>query len=1324
MFSRRVSAADVEAAVKAAMHPTDKTPVTRRTRILADAITRAAEPPFDKHGRPVMDPIPARDIAVKAANLAAAGGVTPDAIELAMHRQGVDMAEPFAPGKPLVPYYGYDRRPRRYNYLPARNVGTAVRDGRIPFGTLKQIIDGYDIASTCVRHTINDLRSMPLEFRPVEEHMKDASGAIAEAKRFLRRPDGHQPFVTWFAQWANDVFCYDAGCIWRERSGNGRVSRLRVVDGTTIMPIVDYYGDVPDGAAPAYQQVIEGLPWIDFNRDDLIYLPQWPQSDSVYGKPAIETVMINANTDVRLQMFFLGFFSEGTVPEMLLEAPPDMSSPDELAELQETWDDWYANNQTGRHGARWIPNGSRPYPYKQIHQMNPQIAEYVMRRTCAAFGRTPQDLGITSTVNRATSDTQVDVEFRISTVPNTEYFEAILNGILQDDLALPVEVKFDDGREKEDRLVEAQAHRIYVSIGAESPDEVRGNILGLPVDNANRVPRMFDSARLGPVPLAYLFEASGQIDQRTLSPEPGSRISMPPFSDIHEQLPGVNQDHAATPTLVGPRTGPGGQPNTPRTPKPAAKELAAFKRFTQSRVKDGRWRNFHFDTVNDRVARELNRRGAAEVARSKHKIIAAGLAVVARDTGRAVLLRRADDPDDPAAGMWEFPGGHLEGDETPKQAAYREWQEETGILLPYVQWEPDVSWTASNGIYQGFVWLIDSEADINLSARDVINPDDPDGDVTEALRWVSRQELAAADGLRAELAADMTAVLISIENALAQPAEKAANPKGRKRGRPGSRYEQALVAYWAAALVADIKLTEATVALVAKLFAIFTLAGAFAPPSAIAAHVTTDTDALTRRLHDLYGDAYTAGVKDAVDELGDRLAADAPVRSIVDDVDWAAWKPGADVRAPIHSPGFAELLAQDGVTIKGIDDVTRDRIGFIVATAIRDGLSVDETAKQIDAMLSDPARAHLIAVTECVLPETAVWSASPIVRAYRRRYTGQVVRITTACGYELTATPNHPILTQRGWVGAGALTEGDEVLSGCAGQRVRVGDPDIPKPPPSIREVYEALANVREAERESGSVLDFHGDGRPGEVDVVTADGKLRDYARIVANQTQQGSLPVPDSRLSGGTPLGLAGESRDVGCAACAHIPCLAERFTVPDKHVADGAPANAELCPDSGKRQAAPVKLDGPARRQHRFHPVGGADANPGTVEAPEDGTLATSGVPRDLARRLAGLVSPDKIIRIEFVPYAGHVYNLQTADGTFSAGNIITHNCNRAMTAASMEVYRQNGAEMWDLITAVDPCPICAAIAAENPHPMTDRRVSPEHPNCRCSVAQHVE
>lgn len=54
----------------------------------------------------------------------------------------------------------------------------------------------------------------------------------------------------------------------------------------------------------------------------------------------------------------------------------------------------------------------------------------------------------------------------------------------------------------------------------------------------------------------------------------------------------------------------------------------------------------------------------------------AALAVVIRN-GQVLLVRRRNPPD---AGLWGFPGGHVEPGETALQAAARELTEETGVI--------------------------------------------------------------------------------------------------------------------------------------------------------------------------------------------------------------------------------------------------------------------------------------------------------------------------------------------------------------------------------------------------------------------------------------------------------------------------------------------------------------------------------------------------------------------------------------------------------------------------------------------------------------------
>lgn len=143
-------------------------------------------------------------------------------------------------------------------------------------------------------------------------------------------------------------------------------------------------------------------------------------------------------------------------------------------------------------------------------------------------------------------------------------------------------------------------------------------------------------------------------------------------------------------------------------------------------------------------------------------LVAAGLVIRAEDTGRILMLQRAYEDDDPAAGLWEFPGGRLEDGEDALSAAKREWSEETGLEVP----DGDLGggWTSYNGVYRAFVLTIPSEDGLPIfGGRDMDNPDDPDGDHTEALAWWDPSQLRDNPAVRPELHADMNAVLRSVK---------------------------------------------------------------------------------------------------------------------------------------------------------------------------------------------------------------------------------------------------------------------------------------------------------------------------------------------------------------------------------------------------------------------------------------------------------------------------------------------------------------------------------------------------------------------------------
>ncbi len=133
---------------------------------------------------------------------------------------------------------------------------------------------------------------------------------------------------------------------------------------------------------------------------------------------------------------------------------------------------------------------------------------------------------------------------------------------------------------------------------------------------------------------------------------------------------------------------------------------------------------------------------------------------------------------------------------------------------------------------------------------------------------------------------------------------------------------------------------------------------------------------------------------------------------------------------------------------------------------------------------------------DCVIGETLVDSPSRIERAYSRPYSGDLITINTAAGHELTGTPNHPVLTDQGWVGLGFLGEGNYVVSRRLVQNKSSGtNPDVTQGPTPITDVASslALAQTSRTERHVTVPMDFHGDATDGYVDVVTADGLFHD---------------------------------------------------------------------------------------------------------------------------------------------------------------------------------------------------------------------------------------
>ena len=117
-----------------------------------------------------------------------------------------------------------------------------------------------------------------------------------------------------------------------------------------------------------------------------------------------------------------------------------------------------------------------------------------------------------------------------------------------------------------------------------------------------------------------------------------------------------------------------------------------------------------------------------------HYSIAIALIWRETETGREILVARRRDDAEHLPGMWEFPGGKCEADETPRSCAVRECREETGLIIVPRTHLATIDHSYDHGDVELHFW------------RCGLSPGLPDHAVPSApFRWVSFDELATLD---------------------------------------------------------------------------------------------------------------------------------------------------------------------------------------------------------------------------------------------------------------------------------------------------------------------------------------------------------------------------------------------------------------------------------------------------------------------------------------------------------------------------------------------------------------------------------------------------
>jgi hypothetical protein len=277
----------------------------------------------------------------------------------------------------------------------------------------------------------------------------------------------------------------------------------------------------------------------------------------------------------------------------------------------------------------------------------------------------------------------------------------------------------------------------------------------------------------------------------------------------------------------------------------------------------------------------------------------------------------------------------------------------------------------------------------------------------------------------------------------------------------------------------------------------------------------------------------------------------------------------------------------------------------------------------------------------CLAPWSSIL-APDILAASRAFYEGPMLELTVFGGDKLAITPNHPILTARGFLAAKFINEGDDVIGCIDSQKVSKAIYQYnDHVPTAIEDIWSSFAvSGTQGHASYFKVVvphDFYGDGRfmDGYVNVIGANSFLEcqvNYAsvseHVTENKLNRGSLDEAyffrQSFLTKLRKRALFSSHRSMGVGSKSQSFLGSHALHAKAVCLTDAAPWNigfSEPSPKNGARYAS---------------------------------------LAREFLFRFAGLVTKKKIIKIRNFDFSGHVYDLQTISQLYISNTILVKNC----------------------------------------------------------------
>lgn len=451
----------------------------------------------------------------------------------------------FGPSNPLTPA-GLDPvrqdtgrpEPRGSEYDVSWNL-RLNGDRHIPWSVLRDAAENVDIISGAIRIRKKHVRSQKwcwtvsstaiqkaYQADPrrgqddIAAEMRDKFGPeIDRLTAFWDNPwRGHLRggLGAWLNMLQEEVITLDALAIYPQRTIGGDVHSFRILDGSTIKPLLDRQGHTPQPPYPAYQQILYGFPRGEFvatpatddegrvlldtdghmqvenpyPADQLFYWRETVRTFTPFGQSDVERALIAARLYLKRQAWMFAEYDEGSTPvTWLIPEGTDAESLDyrQRRKWEDSLNDEMSGNTRRRQRVKVAPPGMRPEMAPTIDERyKPEYDLHLIKLVAMQMGITIAEYGMTEAKGLGSSgyhEGQEDVQDRVGRRPDTEMIAEIIEELSREYLEAPPELEFQfTGLEAEDEAAADQVAQSRTSSARMTLNEDRRR-QGLPLYN-------------------------------------------------------------------------------------------------------------------------------------------------------------------------------------------------------------------------------------------------------------------------------------------------------------------------------------------------------------------------------------------------------------------------------------------------------------------------------------------------------------------------------------------------------------------------------------------------------------------------------------------------------------------------------------------------------------------------------------------------------------------------------------------------------------------------------------------------------------------------